>query len=131
MVLRVPMPTPCAVGVRSVKSRAGSWQVAQETAPFELIRRSANSDAPRRAARGLSATRLVGSAGGGPRASVDMPRSVRSCSSVQSSVCGAAATAAASAPAPTNSRLKRQVEGDIVGYAVRLDGELEHPPPIH
>ncbi len=62
-VLRSPRATPTPCGRASVKSVAVTWQVAHETVLVEERPVSLKSASPRRAARGSSATRFVGSAG--------------------------------------------------------------------
>ncbi len=63
MARRVPAASPCATARPSWKWRAGSWQLAQETAPLRLSRASKNSCRPSSAAAGEASWRLDGSAG--------------------------------------------------------------------
>src|SRR5205085_12257615 len=72
--------TPWPVGTASVKPFSGRWHEAQEIRPLLLSLASEKRARPNAAAAGSSATRFEGSAGGGPRPSIERVRNTSSSS---------------------------------------------------
>ena len=143
-VLRPDVPIATPFGKPSVKCRIGWWQCAQEMPPLSLSRRSKNRAWPKRAARGLSATALLGSGGNGGRASSDSDASMPSSASLQgrggASRCQAwnsaasvvtATTAKTAARFTRSSSLEFELDADEVAAIAVVDFDQQLPFAVH